>query len=165
MVGAFEHPAPAIRRLMLEMLQKALVKAIGLEMSGLVEPAAVAWNTVSRVEAQAGEDMGGDLGTFLGRVRVDRVHTAEIRRQKAEEPQLATDAAGPAVGSRSGISGRIGLDQLPDARYQIARILGQQAVQKGRPRAGKPGDEDRPRDRLSKYVGRALFFLDEPKQV
>ena len=138
MVGAFEHPAPASRRLMLEVLQKALVKAIRLEMSGFVEPAPVARNTVSRVEAQAGKNMRGDLGTFLGRTRVDRVHTAEIRRQQPEEPQLAGDPQRPAVAPGFGISRRIGVDQLPDARHQIGRVLGQQAVQKGRAGAGSP---------------------------
>src|SRR5271155_5952121 len=97
MVRAFEHPARAIRRLMLEMLQKALVKAIGLEMSGFVEPVPVSRNAVSRVEAQAGEDMRSDLGTFLRRARIDRVHAAEFRRQQAEEPQLAGDPPHPAA--------------------------------------------------------------------
>src|SRR5690349_4294027 len=97
MVGAFEHPAPAICRLMLKVLQKALVKAVGLEMSGFVEPVPIARNTISRVEAQAGKNMCGYLGTFLRRARIDWVHAAKIRRQQAEEPQLAGDPERPAV--------------------------------------------------------------------
>ena len=165
MVGAFEHPAPAIGRLMLKVLQKAFVKAIGLEVSGFVEPVPVARNMVSRVEAQAGKNMCGDLGTFLGRARVDRVHTAEIRRQQAEEPQLAGDPQCPAVEPGLGISRRVGVDQLPDARHQIGGILGQQAVQEGRAGAREPRNKDRPIYRPSENCGRSLLFVKEPKQV
>src|SRR5690348_16265415 len=148
MVGAFEHPAPAIRHLMLEVLQKALVKAIRLQMSGFVEPAPVARNAVGRVEAQAGKNMCGDLGTFLRRARIARLPTADMRRPPAEGAQRSARPPCPVVATRSGISRRIALDQLPDARYEIARRLGQQTVQKGRARARKPGHKERPRDRL-----------------
>src|SRR5262249_5416666 len=72
MVGAFEHPAAPDRGLMLKVLKKAFVKAVRLEMSAFVEPVTVARDAVCRVEAQAGENMRGDLGTFLRRVGVDR---------------------------------------------------------------------------------------------
>src|ERR1700751_3473204 len=83
-VGTFEHPAPIADRLVLEVLQKAFVKSIGVEMAVVVEPMAVARNTVGRVEPQAGKDVCGDLGAFLRRARADRVHTAKIRSEQAE---------------------------------------------------------------------------------
>jgi hypothetical protein len=60
-VGAFEHPLPAIRVLVPEVLQQALVKPVGVEVPGLVEPAAIARNMVGRIKAQAGKDMRCDL--------------------------------------------------------------------------------------------------------
>ncbi len=84
MFGTLEHPTPITARLVLDMLQKALVKPIGLEMSGFVEPTAITRNAVSRVEAQAGKDMRRDFGAFLRRAGVDRVHAAKIRREETE---------------------------------------------------------------------------------
>src|SRR5438874_13169492 len=89
MVGAFEHPAAATTRLILKVLQKPLVKAVSLEMPGFVEPMSIARNTIGRIEAQAGENMGGDLGALLGRTGIYRVHSAELRSQEAEQPQLS----------------------------------------------------------------------------
>src|SRR5271166_895422 len=40
-VGTFEHPAPGNRCLMLQVLQEALVKPIGVEVSGLIQPTAI----------------------------------------------------------------------------------------------------------------------------
>ncbi len=57
------------------------------------------------------------------------------------------------------------MDQLPDARHEIGRIFSQQAVQKGRSRAGKPGNEDRPGDRLTQNFGRSRLLVMEPKEV
>src|SRR5262245_65124140 len=88
MVGAFERPAAATTRLILKVLQKALVKAVSLEMSGFVEPMSIARNAIGRIEAQAGEDMGSDLGALLRRTGIYRVHPAELGSQKAEQPQL-----------------------------------------------------------------------------
>lgn len=51
-IGTFEHPAAAIIPLMLEVLQEALVKPIGVEMPGFVEPAPIARNPIRRVEAE-----------------------------------------------------------------------------------------------------------------
>jgi len=50
-VGTFQHPLPAIGRLVLEMLQEALVKPVGVEVAGGIEPAAIARNRVGRIEA------------------------------------------------------------------------------------------------------------------
>src|SRR5262249_8604260 len=122
-------------------------------MAGLVEPVTVARNAVRRVEAQAGEDMRGDLGTFLWRGRPDRVHAPEIGRQQSKEPQLPGDPPGSEVLAPPGLSGGVRMYELPDARYQIGRILGQKTVQKGRTRAGKPRNEDGSGDRLSENFG------------
>src|SRR5712671_3057166 len=84
MVGTFKHPTPNTARLVLEVLQKALVKPISLEMSGFVEPTAIARNAVSRVEAQTGKDMRRDFGAFLRRARIDRVHAAKVWREETE---------------------------------------------------------------------------------
>src|ERR1700756_5698046 len=54
MIGTLEHPAPIADRLVLKVLKKTFVKAIGLQMSGLVEPMAVARDMIGRIEAQAG---------------------------------------------------------------------------------------------------------------
>src|SRR6516162_326010 len=91
MVRTFEHPAPIADRLVLKVLKKAFMKAIGVQMPGLVEPMAVARDTIGRIEAQASEDVRGDLGAFLRRDSVDRVHAAKIRREQTEQAQLARD--------------------------------------------------------------------------
>src|SRR5689334_22912774 len=57
------------------------------------------------------------------------------------------------------------MDQLPDARRQICRVLGQKAVQKRGAGAQQTGNEDRPRDRLFEYVRRFLLFLMEAEEV
>lgn len=66
-IGAFENPAPGFAPLVLQMLQKSFVKAIGVEMPGAVEPAPIARNMVSRVKAQAGKDMRRNFRAFLRR--------------------------------------------------------------------------------------------------
>ncbi len=90
-VGAFQHPTPGVRRLMLQVLQEALVKAIGVEMPGVVEPLPVARDAIGRVEAQAGEDVRRDLRALLRGTGPDRMQTAELRRQHLEQAQLAGD--------------------------------------------------------------------------
>ena len=60
-VWTFEHPASGETRLILQMLQEALVKPIGDEVSGFVEPTALTRNMVGRIEAQAGKNMRRDL--------------------------------------------------------------------------------------------------------
>src|SRR5206468_4364442 len=45
------------------------------------------------------------------------------------------------------------------------QVLRQEGVQEGGTRAGKPGDEDRPLDRLSEDVGPPSLFLAQPQQV
>src|SRR5215831_10200175 len=87
-VRTFEHPAPTPGRLMLQMLQKPPMKAIGLVVAGFVEPAAIARDAVGCVEAETRKDMRGDLGAFLRRCGVDRVHAPEIRREQCEQAQL-----------------------------------------------------------------------------
>src|SRR5689334_21839331 len=91
MVRTFQHPAPIADCLVLKVLKKAFMKAIGVQMSGLVEPMPVARDTIGRIEAQAREDVRSDLGAFLRRARVDRVHAAKIRREQTKQAQLASD--------------------------------------------------------------------------
>src|SRR5215472_11482464 len=64
-VWTFKHPAPTPGRLMLQMLQKPPMKAIGLDVAGFVEPAAIARNAVGCVKAEAGKDVRGDFGALL----------------------------------------------------------------------------------------------------
>ena len=165
MVGAFEYPVSGSPRLMLQVLQEALVKTIGVEMSGLVEPAAIARNMIGRIEAQAREHMSRDLGAFLRRRGIDRVHALEFRREHAEHAQLPGDSPWPQVGSSTRFVGRIGMDQLPDTRDEVRAIQRQKTVQEGGARARQPGDEDRPLDPLFEYFGRAPFFLAQTQQV
>src|SRR5262249_60328834 len=103
----------------MERWKERLVKAIGIEMPGLVEPATVARNAVSRVEAQAGKDMRGDLGTLLRRRRVDRVHAPEIRRQQSEEPQLSGDPPRPQRPARGRCPRGTGTDKRPHQQPQL----------------------------------------------
>src|SRR5207245_2225811 len=114
-VGAFEHPAPAAGHLTLQVLQKTPVKPIGFMMPGLIEPLTVTRNAVSRIEAQAGKYMRRDLGTFLRRIGVDRVHAAKFRRQQAEKAQLARHTPWPRIPAGCRIPRRVGMDQLPYA--------------------------------------------------
>src|SRR5271166_6789867 len=118
-VGTFEHPAPSNRCLMLQVLQEALVKPIGVEVSGLIEPTAISRNTICRVEAQAGEDVRCNLGTFLRRRGIDRMHAPKLWRQHAEHAQLPGDPPRPRVGAGTGSVERVGMDQLPDARTRF----------------------------------------------
>src|SRR5215472_19251538 len=83
-IGAFEHPVSGDARLMLQVLQEALVKTIGVEVSSFIEPAAIARNMIGRIETQAREHMRGDLRALLRRGGIDRVHAPKLRRQHAE---------------------------------------------------------------------------------
>jgi hypothetical protein len=93
------------------------------------------------------------------------VHAPELGRNDAEHAQLAGDPLWPKVASARGVIERIGMDQLPDPRNQVRRVLRQEGVQKGGTRARKPGDEDRSLDRLIEDVGPASLFLAQPQQV
>ena len=64
MFGAFHDPAPA-RRLVLQMLQETTVELVGRRVAGPVHPVPVGRDLVGRVEAQAAEDMRGDLAALL----------------------------------------------------------------------------------------------------
>src|SRR6516164_5186647 len=108
---------------MLQVLQEALVKPIGVEMSSFIEPAAIARNMVGRIEAQAGKDVCRDLRTLLRRRSIDRMHAPEVRREHAEHTQLPGDTPRPEVGSSTGFVGRIRMDQLPDTRDEVGAIL------------------------------------------
>jgi len=109
--------------------------------------------------------MGRDLGAFLRRIGVDRVHAPELGRNDAEQAQLAGDPPRAGVAAGAGFLERIGVNELPDARNQVGGVLRQQGVQKGGARAGEAGDEDWPFDRLIEYLRRPFLFFAEPQQV
>ena len=159
--GHLSTQRPASPCLMLEMLQKALVKAIGVEMAGFVEPVAVARHPVGCVKAQARKHMRGDLGAFLRRIGVDRMEPAEFRGQHPKEAQLAGDLSAVDGPHRPSLRW-IWVDRLPDAGDEVAQILCEQTMQKCRARAGQSGNEDRPLDRLIENLGRLHLLLAQP---
>jgi hypothetical protein len=69
--------------------------------------------------------MRRDFGAFLRRVSVDRVHASKIWREQAKQVQLPRHPLRPEVRAGAGILGWIGMDQLPDARDEIGRVLRQ----------------------------------------
>ena len=103
-VGALHHPAPA-GRLMLQVLQEAAVEPVGRHVAGLIQPAPVARDAIRRVEAQAAEDMRGDLAALLRRGGVERMQPAELRGQPLEGTQLPRHARCPRIAVRAGRSG------------------------------------------------------------
>ena len=68
-IGAFQHPALSRLPVAREMLEEAAMKAIGFADGRRLEPGAIGRHVMRRVEAQAGEDMRGDLAAFLRRRR------------------------------------------------------------------------------------------------
>ena len=165
MIRALQYPAPLAAGLMPQMLQEALVKTIPAEVPGIVEPTPVAGYSISRIEAQAGEQMRRDLGTFLRRTRLNRMQTAELRRQQPEQAQLPRNLLRAPVSAGAGSPGRIGMDQLPYAGHEICRILRQQIVQKGGARAWQAGNQQGPFDRLVENFRRTLLLFTQTQQV
>src|SRR5260221_9191990 len=128
MIRAFQYPADAPSRLMLQMLQKPLMKTVCVEMADAIQPASITRNGIGRIEAETSEDVRVDLGAFLWRVDRNRVHLTEAGRQHFENPKLASYPAPASILPRASPHRRIWVYQLPYARHSIRRIRGQQLV-------------------------------------
>src|SRR5579872_4725882 len=75
----------------IQMLQKAPMKAVGIEMTVTLEPALIARNPIDAVVAQALKHLRGDVGTLLRRPGRDRMQTVKLRGEQPHEAQLSLD--------------------------------------------------------------------------
>jgi len=83
-IRAFQDP-PSCTLLILQMLQKPLVKLVGGEMAGGVDPFLVRWDVMRRLKPQALKDLRRDLRSFLWRIRGKRMQGRHLRCKALEE--------------------------------------------------------------------------------
>src|SRR5215469_10956475 len=127
---------------MLKMLQKALVKAIRLEMPRVFEPLLEGRYVMGGIETEAPEHVSGDFDAFLGGVGIKRVEARQFRRQH-QKPRVLTRGQFRAAVARAVLlcPNRIGKDRLPAAGSEVSRVVRQQVVQKGSSAARQPEHE------------------------
>src|SRR5438477_4026324 len=134
-------------------------------MANAVEPAPITRHVVSCVEPWAGENVCGDLRTFLRRISADWMHLAEFGRQHLKHPKLASDPGAPPIIACLIPVCRVGMDQLPDPRHPIALIGCQQLVKKRRSRARQARDKNWSRDRLLEDFWRPQLLIMQSQQI
>src|SRR6516165_493441 len=97
------------------MLQKAVMEAIVIEKAAALQPAVVRGNSIHGVEAQAAEDVCGDVRALFGRVDRDRVKGVELRSDQTEHS--GPDRAGQY--GRTGCLDLIEMQQIPQAAQHV----------------------------------------------
>jgi len=91
MVRALQRPTTRAAGTVLKMLQEALVETKSVELPIGIEPLPITRDGIGRVEARTAKDMRGYLRTFLRRFGSDGMHLPELRGQKPEHAELASD--------------------------------------------------------------------------
>src|SRR5580704_10904376 len=133
---------------MLKVLQEPLVEAVAVEMSHFSEPVPIARDRIGCFKPRTYEHVCCDFRAFLRGIRIDRMHAAKPRRQYPKHAELPGYLLPPTVRSGTNSERRIRVNRLPDPRRPIGFVRHQQALEKGRSRAGHTGDEQRSVDWL-----------------
>src|SRR5262249_32797620 len=166
MVGTLENPVAPCSVLMLQMLQEALVEAIGLEMAGIVEPLRIRRNVMGGVEAEALQNLSGDFNTFLRRVCLQGMQAGKLRSESAKRGELTGhDSPAPVDIIRISPAYRIWENRLPASRNGICGIPRHKVVQESRSASWQPEDENRSIDALPNDCPVLELFRTKGQQI
>src|SRR5262249_36661169 len=125
----------------LQMLEEAMVIAVRGPEILLVEPALVRRDEPARRELEAQERVAEYDHALLRQAGADRMDLPELRRQPEEPADVARRARDPRLRVvRGAVGWRRGITELPVERNTGRGVLGEEAGEEGRARAGQPGD-------------------------
>lgn len=130
-----------------------------------VDPPLIRRNAVRGIETQTLKNLCRDVGAFLRRIGLDGMQPIKFRRQPPESIELALDTRPAAIAAGKASPQRIGIDQLPETRHRIGRVLRQERMKECRAAPRQSGDEYRPYDPAVEDFGPDFLGCLEAQEI